>query len=163
MKSIKKTTQDFIGTTNNAIKSGLNPLLLHLNQKWRLQGRKRLLNKWAFKNPKLFFASFLIIMVVIISGNFVIPAFINNKAKNERPLSNIARVDDVFNGMREIENNRENIKLYFAKIIENGQNLNNQLDSINQIERKTHNDSVKMKKIITQLNVISNILSHEEN
>lgn len=162
MKSLKKATQDFIGTTTQSIKSGLSPLISHINQKWRLQGRIRLTNRWAAKNPKKFLASFLIIMGLIISTDIIVTSFIK-KDHEKNPFSDVAKVDNVFNGMRQIENNRENIKMYFSKMIDDGINLNNKLDSINKIENKSHTDSLEMQRIIAKLNVISNILSNEKN
>lgn len=162
MKSLKKATQDFIGNVTQSVKSGLTPLISHINQKWRLQGRIRLTNRWAAKNPKKFMVSFLIIMGFIISTDIIITSFIK-QGQEKNPLSNIANVDDVFDGMRQIENNRENIKMYFSKMIDDGIKLNNQLDSINKIERKTPTDSLEMQRIMAKLNVISNILSNEKN
>lgn len=162
MKSLKKATQDFVVTTTQSIKSGLSPLIAHINQKLRLQGRIRLTNRWAAKNPKKFLVSFLVIMCLIISIDIIVTTTIN-KTHVKNPISNVAKVDDVFDGMRQIENNRENIKMYFSKMIDDGINLNNKLDSINKIENKTHTDSLEMQRIMAKLNVISNILSNEKN
>lgn len=139
----------------------LSPLRSYISDKWKLKGKIRLLNIWAKRHPKRFMASFLVTMLCIFFLDVVITSAIKDNAKKGSLPMLI--VSQNFDGMRKIENNRENIKSVFSKIVEDGNILIAELDSLKRIENKTREDSIAIINIANQLYNINKILPYEEN
>lgn len=163
MKSIKTATQNIMCDVGKCINEIYSPIRNQLNKKWKLQVRIRLANRWARQKPRRIMIAFLIAMGIIICTDILVTSLISKDKKSEMPIESIMSVENVFNGLRKIENNRENIRQYYSQLVADGTKLTNQLDSINRIEHKTHKDSLELKRIMDRLNIISNILFYEEN
>lgn len=164
LKSKRKsenTSQENKNHIRNSLNDFFSPLRAFVNDKWRLKERIRIANMWAKRNPKKFMATFLISMFLIFALDIIMNfAVSTNKNKNENQL---LMVNNVFDGMRNIDRNHENIRDFFRMILTESQYLTHQLDSLNNIEIKSHQDSVLMVQTLNRINVIQNILSHEKN
>lgn len=160
MKSVKNTIKGFKANLHSCF----NPYVSKIKKKLKLKGRTRLANRYARKHPKRVVAGFFASMLLIISADIVIMCCLDNKNEGTSvPFASIYSTEATFQSMRNIQTNKENIRLYLSTVIEDYTNLNIRLDSLNSLENKTHKDSVEMKSIISKLRIISNTIPNEEN
>lgn len=118
-------------------------------------------NRWARKNPKRLFGAFLLSMAFVFTIDVIVTTIIKNSRKSGVP--DMFVVTQSFDGMRTLDSNRENMRLVLSSLIDEGQNLVNQIDSISKIENKTEQDSINILSALNRLNVITNFISNEEN
>lgn len=148
---------------HNIISVYCGNLFHQAKSKLRLKGRIVLANRYAKKNPKKFAGTFAISMIFIFALNFFSLAYNNAKTDENNSINNLMEINSTFNGMTKLQNNRETIKEHYEKIIKEGLNLTNRLDSLNNLNYKSPSDSVEIVFIINRLNVINKILAHEKN
>lgn len=157
----KKNKTKYQSRIKDAISECLSPLNEFISDKFQLKGKVRLANRWAKRNPKRLFAAFLVSMVCIFTIDVIVTSIIKDTHKSGVPEMFMVRQS--FDGMRNIDSNRENMRLLLSYLIEEGQNLVNEIDSISKIEHKTELDSIAIVSALNRLNVITNFISNEEN
>ena len=156
----KKDKHSEIKRVHSVISDYFSTCRLSVSKKLRLAGRIRLANRWARNNPKKFVGAFFLSMLMVFALDFTTTAFMKGKEIDSNHRS-VVEMDHTINGMRKIEANRESIKTFFGNIVEEGTELTHKLDSLQNIENKTHQDSLAMMATINRLNAINTILSYE--
>ena len=143
-----------------SLKSWLSPLSLHLNDRMRIKSRIRLANRWASRHPKRLMITFLISMLFIGIMDAAVSSFISrNKNMDSKGM---LMVNPMFNGMHRIQANREGLKQQIQMVVDEGNGLVSELDSLEKIPLKTREDTVRMKDTMRRLKAISKILQNEK-
>ena len=127
---------------------------------FRMKGRIRLANRWASHHPKKFFAIFLISMIPLIVINETI-YYLIKKNRQDKSQAVMLDIKPVFDGIHRIDANRERLKIQLNMLIDEGNLMLQQLDSISNLPVKTRNDSIEMKVLMKKIEHITNILSNE--
>lgn len=141
----------------------LRPLIENFSKSWRIPGRVRLANRWALNHPKWTALSVVGILFSLTVANFITIAQedLTQKAMAES-LTQIDDVDQVFEGLRRIQNFKESQRLDVVEMTRRGQTLKQELDSLIDIPEKSPADSAKIKRHYRELETIAKTLQYNE-
>lgn len=162
MKQIKNTTKNIVNSISTGVADLSSSIASVFGHKWRLKGRIKLCNRWAKKNPKKFMVYFFSLMMLILAFDLISLAFFHED-RLKAPITGLVQANSYFEKRRNIDQNRERAKEKYEELIQKGNILLNQLDSLKNIPQKTHKDSIELAITVRQLNILSNSLSYEKN
>lgn len=122
--------------------------------KIRFNARKRLVNRWARKNPKAFMLSYLGIALVFVALNCLDIVFGFTTNSNDSNLLGEEELSVVSNRIKQSEIIESNRKMLFSEYNRFAE-LSNQrileLDSLMKLSEKSHTDSVRIVQLYTAL------------
>lgn len=162
MKKLGTNIKSFVNTICSSLNTSMTSLITKYKNKWRLKGRIRLCNKWAKHHPKKFIVSFILIMILIFSLDMGLTCIYKEK-RALVPVTGMIQIQNSIAKVRQMDNRRNQIVNQYNDIIEQGNNLVARLDSINKIQNKTAEDSLNLYLTIEKINIISKMITNEEN
>lgn len=143
MKGIKKKLRESSRRMHTRIGEAAAPYIGKAKEKLKVDERIEKANNWATAHPKRFFGYVLSCSAVIMAMSFLIgfsPAETVENIDN-KPIVQTG-ISDVIEGMREIHRNKEIINATVQKARDTGDRLREELDSLNSLPVKSHEDSL---------------------
>lgn len=135
----------------------LSPLFLKIGRMLRIEGRSRMANRWARRNPRAFMTGYCIVAALIFSVTVLLDFLPGDKPKEETDLvSSIVPINNRLKYLDSYETNQQLLKAEIAEMGRKGQKLYNEMDSLMKIEDLTRNDSARIADIYNNLNTTFN-------
>lgn len=162
MFKFSKKYREHSARLHHHIKETLSPAFQFLKGKSRFEGRKRLFVRWSGKNPKKVMVAYSIAAVLLLACNIAGLVYPTSNEVDRDPLnlSRLSSSQEVFNGMSEINNNRQILRSTVEQYAEKSLAVAYRLDSLIKVENKTHQDSLDIAILYRKLNPTQNN-SHE--
>lgn len=137
-KKLKKKRREVHGKFVGSMKDGCGRLGIRLRLKERIDKA----NSWAAAHPKRTAAFTIGALVLSLLMNFLITAVAPQT--NEPKLDDIADVQQMFDGMRQIQQGKTAHQSIVAGYVVEGQVLRREVDSLRRLPVKSHEDSVRI-------------------
>lgn len=166
MKSLRKTLHEGRLKTHQQVRTWLQPKMGAIGTKYRLAARIRLANAWATKHPKRTFAyvtgtlAFVLIGNIWISGSKAYLPSTSNEL-NESNISMVSNMEPLFTGFHTIQVNKDIQRNTLMDLIDRGQELREELDSMIAVPHKSKSDSIHIIQRYRQLENIVKSLNNE--
>lgn len=158
MFGFKRKGREQSAKFHSTLKGFLMPMLNNLFIKTRYRGRARLINRWGRKHPKkviwLYSASAVLLLGLNLPGLFIPQN--NNPGRDPLRLEDMAKTGSVFDGMTDINRNREAIQSAVSDYAKVNVELCLRLDSLISLENKTATDSLEIMQLYRKLNYNTN-------
>lgn len=155
MLGIKKRGREQSAKLHRIIRDNIAPYVARLSQRIRFPARKRLANRWGRRNPKKVVAMYAVFALAAILWNglgLVHSRESRRQTKDPLGFSGMTAVANPFDGMAEINMNREAIRSSLTDVAEVNMRLAQRLDSLCSKESLTRNDSLEIVRIYRKLN-----------
>lgn len=143
MKGIKKRLRESSHRMHTRISEAAAPYIGKAREKLKVDERIEKANTWAANHPKRFFGYVIGCSAVIMAMSLFIgfsPADTDG-AIDDKPVVHTG-ISDVIEGMREIHRNKEIINATVQRARDTGDRLRVELDSLNSLPVKSHEDSL---------------------
>lgn len=147
--------------THSVMRSWLQPRLGEVGTRWRLAARIRLANSRASRHPKSTFIYVVCTLLAILVGDMMFNGI--RAEMNDPQVAQIAYVEPVFNGFRNIQANKNIQRQRILEMAENGRLIHHELDSLIALPSKSHTDSIQIIGKYGQLERIAKSLKQYDN
>lgn len=157
MFGIKRKGREHSSKLFEELQHRIVPMLQWIGSKARYNGRKRLFCRWGRKNPKkviIYYASIASMLLVWNIMGMVLPrnSVKSNKSSDPLKLESVADGNNVFDGMTQINSNRESIKNAVQDYAEANLKIANRLDSLIRLDHKSRHDSIEIVRLYRKIN-----------
>lgn len=163
MFKLKKKGKESASRIHSAIRGWAAPWCERISQKIRLHGRVRLANIWGRKHPKLLMWYFCGIMVLNILLGTAYSLFVEHRDEPALDPERFASSMKVFDGLQQVNRNREAVKESYRTLMATGNTVLNELDSLMAIKEKNHQDSIEILIRYQKIQTLNNFIGNEEN
>lgn len=134
-----------------------------LFKQWEIRERIIKANHWASMHKKrtaVLTVSALSISLVI--GILTSLLSIKNEERGSNFMNEIENVQPMFQGIRQINNSKAVQQEEYAALINRGEKIKKELDSLIALPSKSHDDSLKILTDYKQLTIITNNINNNE-
>ena len=162
IKNSRLAVKNGIGVVFGKALSPLHSLIGRNIEKFRVSGRLRLLNKYAYKKPKLYLGIILGIVVVLFIGD-CISIFVSDDTVKVKLIKSLKSAETVSKGvgcLARVENAKDFIYDSSRKRIEVYVSIAKETDSIMKRPIKTKEDSIK---VYHNYKILKTFLEDEKN
>ena len=129
-----------------------------LFKQWEIRERIIKANHWASMHKKrtavLTVSALSIILTSLLS--------IKNEERESNFMNEIENVQPMFQGIRQINNSKAVQQEEYAALINRGEKIKKELDSLIALPSKSHDDSLKILTDYKQLTIITNNINNNE-
>lgn len=154
MFGIRKNNKKKSKQTAIFIKNLLSPYLQKISETIRIDGRIRLANRWGRKHPRRLMFYYAVFSVTLLAVT-LITDIMNHAASDTSDVLKISDIPQMYNRLNFIqsqEGKQELIKHEIADLYGKGLILYNELDSLQHLQNKSHQDSIRIITIYQALN-----------
>lgn len=134
-----------------SLRSRIAPFLGSIFEKTRYNARKRLFIRWGRKNPRTIVWSYACFAVVILGWNILGSVYSGNRETAHEDdflkLKAMAASGEMFDGMANINRNRECIQSAVSEYAKLNMDIARRLDSLMNVENKTRKDTLELMEL----------------
>lgn len=153
MFGIKRRGREQSAKIHRLISGAVAPWIERVSGRLRFPARKRLLNRWGSRHPRRVVALYAAFAVSILLWNVAGLVIGSPEKGGSDPLGLAQRLEgNPFDGMLDVNRNRESIREAVSELAETNVRLANRLDSLCSLRVKTRRDSIEIMTICNKLN-----------